>query len=254
MALISGGVSAITYGMEKQMDLSKYEKILDERMEQVPFPIPVEELCSRYEKLFTGAVNDVLREEGLIAQTLPNNIVPLREEMKLCGTAFTVAGCQSLELKNEMEERAKMLEAIGPGNVVVWDTSGDQISAQWGEMMTKVARSRGCRGAVVDGGVRDTAKVLEQKFPVFCKYRSSNGMLGRFRITAWQAPIRIGEVNIYPGDVVFGDIDGVLIIPRRLAYDVLLRAEAIRDNEEKIARMIDNHMSPTEVVENGGYF
>ena len=119
-------------------------------------------------------------------------------------------------------ERARMLEEIQPGNVVVWDTGRDTISAQWGEMMTKVSKNRGCRGAVIDGGVRDTGRVLEQQFPVFCRYRSSNGMLGRFRITSWQVPIMIGEVRIYPGDVVFGDIDGVIVIPRKLAYGILL--------------------------------
>ena len=79
-------------------------------------------------------------------------------------------------------------------------------------------------------------------------------MLGRFRITAWQVPIMIGEVRIYPGDIVFGDIDGVIIIPRKLAYDVLLRAETIRDSEIGISEMIDSGMSPSQVVEGGGYF
>lgn len=236
------------------MNLEKYEKMIEERMNPVPFPISTEELCQRYENVFTAAVNDVLREEGLIAQTLPNRIMPLREEMKVCGIAFTVTGAQSLEIKNEMEERTRMLESIKNCDVVVWDTNCDTISAQWGEMMTKVAKNQGCRGAVVDGGVRDTNKVLAQNFPVFCCYRSSNGMLGRFRINGWQVPIRMGEVNIYPGDVIFGDIDGVIVIPRALAYDVLLRAEAIRDNEVEIAAMIDSGMEPSAVVENGGYF
>lgn len=236
------------------MDLTRYEAQLASKMEQCPFPIPDDELCSRYEKVFVSAVNDVLREEGFLAQTLPNNIMPLREEMKVCGFAFTVKGAPNLDLKDEMKERATMLEAIGPANVVVWDTSGDTYSAQWGEIMTLSAKQRGCRGAVVDGGVRDTHKVLEQKFPVFCKYRSSNGMLGRFRTTAWQVPIMIGEVRIFPGDVVFGDIDGVIVVPRSLAYDVLLRAEAIRDNEVEIKEMVSSGMRPSEVVANGGYF
>ena len=74
------------------MDLSRYEKMMERRMERTAFPISEAELCQRYEKLYTGAVNDVLREEGLIMQTLPNGIMPLREEMTVCGIAFTVAG------------------------------------------------------------------------------------------------------------------------------------------------------------------
>ena len=236
------------------MNLSKYQAQLDAAQERIPFPISDEELCRRYEEVFVSAVNDVLREEGMISQTLPNNIMPLREEMKVCGIAFTIKGAPSLDLKDEMEERARMLEQIGPGDLVVWDTSGDTFSAQWGEMMTKVSKKRGCRGAILDGGVRDTAAVLKQNFPVFCKYRTSNGMLGRFRTTAWQVPIMIGDVKIFPGDVVFGDIDGVIVVPRKMAYDVLLRAEAIRDNEKQIDKLISGGMKPSEVVAAGGYF
>lgn len=236
------------------MDLSRYEAMMDQRMAQTPFPIPEAELRERYLAVSTAMVNDVLREEGLLRQALPSHIVPLREEMRLCGTAFTIQGGPSLSIKNEMEERARMLEAIPADSVVVWDTSGDTVSAQWGEMMTKTALRQGCRGAVVDGGVRDTAKVLAQGFPLFCRYRSSNGMLGRFRITGWQVPIEIGEVRVYPGDVVLGDLDGVLVIPRHLAYTVLLRAETVRDGEEDIARMIESGVSPGEIVARGGYF
>jgi regulator of RNase E activity RraA len=147
-----------------------------------------------------------------------------------------------------------MLESIPANAVIVWDTGHDDESAQWGEVMTMTARKRGCRGAVIDGGIRDTAKILEQAFPVFCRYRTSNGMLGRFRITGWQEPIRIGAVTIAPGDLVFGDIDGVIIVPRDLAYDVLLRAEDIANAESEIKRWIREGMSTAEVVERGGYF
>ncbi len=174
--------------------------------------------------------------------------------MKVCGIAFTVKGSKNLTLESEMEQRARMLEEIAPGSIVVWDTSGDDESAQWGEVMTMASRRRGCRGAVVDGGVRDTNKVLEMNFPVFCKYRTSNGMLGRFRMLGWQLPVMIGGVFIYPGDVVFGDIDGLIVVPRALAYEVLLRAEYIRENEKEIKQMVLDGLTPTEVVRKGGYF
>ena len=194
-----------------------------------PFPISEKELCDRYEKVTTPMVNDVLREMELLYQTFPNNILPLREEMKVAGIAFTIKGSKNLSLENEMVERAKMLEAIPENSICVWDTSEDDESAQWGEIMTMASKRQGCRGAVVDGGVRDTNKVLEQNFPVFCKYRSSNGMLGRFRLIGYQIPIVMGRVHVYPGDVVLGDIDGCIAIPREIAYEVLLRAEQIRD-------------------------
>lgn len=222
--------------------------------ELAPFPIHVKELCERYEELFTAAVNDVLREMNILHQTLPTAIMPLRDDLKVAGVAFTIKGSKSLILKDEMEERAEMLDAIPQNSVISWDTSNDDESAQWGEVMTMAAIKKGCRGAVVDGGVRDTDRVLEQGLPVFAKYRTSNGMLGRFRITGWQIPIQIGNVFIYPGDVVFGDIDGVIVVPRDMAYDVLLRAEEIKGEESEIKRWIREGMSVREVVDRGGYF
>lgn len=219
-----------------------------------PFSIPTLELCRRFEVLSTPIVNDALREMERLYQTLPHTIAPLRDEMRVAGEAFTIKGTKSLIIKDEMQERAEMLESIPVGSVVVWDTSQDDESAQWGEVMTMAARTRGCRGAVIDGGVRDTHKVLEQGFPVFVKYRSSNGMLGRFRITGWQVPIKIGDVFVSPGDIVFGDIDGVIVIPRDLAYDVLVRGEEIAGAESEIKRWIQGGLSAGEVVDRGGYF
>ncbi|SHN34869.1 RraA family protein [Gracilibacillus kekensis] len=212
------------------------------------------ELCDRFQNLFTAAVNDVLREKGLLYQTLPPEISPLKDNMRICGIAFTVKGSKNLTLENEMEQRANMLEALHEDSICVWDTSGDDESAQWGEVMTMASVLRGCRGAVVDGGVRDTDKVLSQNFPVFCKYKTSNGMLGRFRLIDYQIPIQIKSVNIYPGDIIFGDIDGVIVIPKVMAYEVLLEAEQIKENEEEIKKMVLDGLSPKEVVKRGGYF
>jgi regulator of RNase E activity RraA len=199
-------------------------------------------------------VNDVLRSEGLLSQVLPHNIMPLRDEMKVCGIAFTIKGSPNLSLEDEMGFRAEMLDAIFPESVVLWDTSGDNESSQWGEIMTLSSRKKGCRGAVVDGGVRDTDMILKQNFPVFCRYRTSNAMMGRFRMIAYQVPVSIGNVRIYPGDVVFGDIDGVIIVPRDMAYDVLVKAEEIRDHEVEIKAMVNQGLSPQDVVKKGGYF
>lgn len=241
--------------MKDSANLQKKPMTLErESNAHIVFPVSDEELCTRYNRVSTPMVNDVLRSKGLLYQTLPNNIMPLRDNMKTCGIAFTIKGAKNLAVKNEMEQRAAMLESISENSVCVWDTAGDDESAQWGEIMTMAAKKRGCRGAVVDGGVRDTNKVLEQDFPVFCKYRSSNGMLGRFRLIGYQIPIRIGNVTIDPGDIVCGDIDGCIIVPRKLAWEVLLEAEQILKNEEEIKKMVSSGATPSEVVKNGGYF
>lgn len=218
------------------------------------WPVDDAELCDRYELVPTAAINDVLRAAGLIAQVLPPSVAGLLPGMRTAGFAFTIKGSKNLQLANEMEERAAMLEAIGEHSVCVWDTSGDDESAQWGEVMTMAAMRQGCRGAVVDGGVRDTDKILDLGFPVFCRYRTSNGMLGRFRMSGWQTPIRIGSVVIQPGDLVVADIDGVIIVPRARAWDTLQAAEQIAGTEVALKQMIADGASPREVVKRGGYF
>ncbi len=219
-----------------------------------PLAIDTAELCRRYEALFTGLVNDVLRERGLLRQALPSAIMPLERDMRKAGVAFTIKGMKDRNVEGEMQQRAAMLEALREHCIVVWDTTGDDTSAQWGEVMTRAAIRAGCRGAVIDGGVRDTQLVLEQNFAVWCRYRTSNAMLGRFRMVGYQLPVRIGEVDVNPGDIVFADIDGAVIVPRPLACDVLERAEALRGQEQQVKGWIDQGMSAREVVDRGGYF
>ena len=79
-------------------------------------------------------------------------------------------------------------------------------------------------------------------------------MLGRFRMVDFQIPVKVGSVIVKPGDIVFGDIDGVLVVPHDIAYDVLLEAERIAFGEEDIKKQVESGSSPSEVVRNGGYF
>jgi len=238
------------------MDLMHLEKLRAARdnwaVEELT--IPAQELCERYEALYTGAVNDVLREHLLLDQALPASILPLREEMKVAGIAFTIKSAPDPTVSGEMETRAKMLSVVPEHSVCIWETAGDNESAHWGEMMTASVKSRGARGAVIDGGVRDTKQVLAQNFPVFHRYRTSNGSLGRCKIVGYQVPIKIGKVIIRPGDLLFGDIDGVVVVPRNLAVPVLERAEQVRKNEKEIRGWIQDGLSAKDVVDKGGYF
>jgi regulator of RNase E activity RraA len=235
------------------MNLDKLTALRDS-MDLTELPIPIVELCERYEALYTGAVNDVLREFALVDQALPHDIIPLRPEKTVAGIAFTIKSAKDPTITGELVKRAEMLDAIQPDSFCVWDTGGDDESAHWGEMMTAASKQRGARAAVVEGGLRDTHQVLAQDFPVFYKYRTSNGSLSRCKIVSYQVPIRIGKVIIKPGDIVFGDIDGVLVVPRAIAYDALQRAEEIRQNEKEIKKWIQAGQKATDVARQGGYF
>lgn len=235
------------------MNLEKLIKVR-ESVSDAPLAIPAKEMLSRYEQLYTGAVNDVLREFTLLDQALPGYILPLREYRTVAGFAFTVKSAPNVKISGEMEFRTQMLSHLKADTFVVWDTSKDEKATLWGGVMTATAKGLGVKAVCIDGGIRDTHQILEKDFPVFYKYRVSNGSLGRCLITHYQIPIKIGDTVIRPGDIVLGDIDGVLVVPREIACDVLLRAEEIIRNENKIFGWVAEGQSIHEITKKGGYF
>jgi len=241
---------------KKEIGMMKLDKLIEmqESISDKKFPIPDDELLERFEKLYTGAINDVLREFCLLNQALPAHIVPLREYHTVAGFAFTIKSAPNNIVRGEMEFRTQMLDAMHKNSFVIWDTSNDKKSTSWGGVMTATAKGKEVKAACLDGGIRDTHQILNADFPVFYKYRSSNGSLGRCLITHYQIPVEIGGVSIKPGDVVTGDVDGVLIIPRDVAYEVLLRAEEIKENEKMIFGWVSEGQSARDITNKGGYF
>lgn len=241
---------------KKEVGMMNLEKLIAAResVSTKELPIPVKELLARYEQLYTGAISDVLREFALLDQALPGHLKPLRPERTVAGLAFTVKSAPNVKITGEMAFRTQMLAELPADTMVVWDTSNDEKATLWGGVMTATATRLGVKGAVIDGGIRDTHQILEKDFPVFYKHRIPNGSLGRCLITHYQISIKIGDVVIKPGDVVLGDIDGVVVVPRDIAYDVLVRAEEIKANEKKIFSWVAEGQSIHQITEKGGYF
>lgn len=241
---------------KKEIGMMNLEKLIETReyISKTIFPIEGKELLTRFEQLYTGAVNDVLRELCYLNQALPGHILPLREYNTVAGFAFTVKSSPNVLITGEMDFRSQMLDEMGEDTFVVWDTNKDEKATLWGGVMTATAKGKKVKAACIDGGIRDTHQILSANFPVFYKYRISNGSLGRCLITHYQVPILIDDVLIRPGDIILGDIDGVLSIPRDIAYDVLIRAEEIKENEKKIFSWVHEGQTIQEIKEKGGYF
>jgi regulator of RNase E activity RraA len=243
-------------GLQREARMMNLEKLIEARelVPEIVFPIPDDELLARFERLYSGALSDVLREWVLLDQALPGNLQPLRPEKTVAGFAFTVKSAPNTKITGELTFRGQMLDEMPQNALVCWDASKDTEGTMWGGVMTATVVAKGVRGAVIDGGIRDTHQILEKDFPVFYRYRSPNGSLGRCLITHYQIPIKIGNVFIRPGDVVLGDIDGVVVVPRMIAYEVLLRAEAILDNEKRIFSWVAAGKTIDEITSKGGYF
>jgi 4-hydroxy-4-methyl-2-oxoglutarate aldolase len=139
-----------------------------------------------------------------------------------------------------------MLDSITPGTVSVWACGGSTECAHWGEMMSTAERERGCTGAVIDGGVRDLDFINAMKYPVFARFRCSASSIGRWDIKEHGVTIRIGETVIHPGDFVFGDVDGVVVVPKDITLDVLIGAEDVYERERGMREELRRGVSVKE--------
>jgi regulator of RNase E activity RraA len=191
------------------------------------------EFRERFLRLYTGAIADMLDRMGYRNQVLPRGITAMTAEAKrVAGPAFTGQGYPAANTSdNDTETRLAMLDSITPGTVSVWACGGSTECAHWGEIMSTAARERGCTGAVIDGGVRDLDFIDAMAFPVFAGFKSSASSIGRWNIRAYQVAIRIGNTLIQPGDFVFGDVDGVVIVPQEVTEEVLIAAEDVYRRE-----------------------
>lgn len=242
--------------LQKEAGMMKLENLIAQREAQplAPLGMDVAQLLARYEKVQAAVVCDVLREHCLMDQTFPGHLLPLVPGRTVAGIAFTVKSSPNTLISGELTYRGKMLDDLHADAFVVWDTTGDQRSTAWGGVMTATVVAKGVRGALVDGGIRDTNQILEKNFPVYYRYRSPNGALGRALITHYQIPVQIGDVLVHPGDVILGDADGAVAVPRRIATEVLLRAEEIVGNEKMIFSWVAQGQTIEEITRKGGYF
>ncbi len=192
-----------------------------------------EAIRERYLRLYTGAISDILDKRGCRDQVLPGYVTPYTAVNRLAGPAFTGQGypCPSPG-GDDTPTRLRMLDSISPGTVSVWACGGSMDCAHWGEIMSTAARARGSVGAVLDGGVRDLDFIHAMNFPVFARFKSCASSIGRWEIKEYQVTVRIGNTVIRPGDFVFGDVDGVVIVPGEWTLEVLAAAEEVFEREK----------------------
>lgn len=218
------------------------------------------------EKLYTPVVGDILDQMGYSHQFLPAEIRPLESmipadayidrsepdhRLKLAGYACTV-------LENDVFEAPKKpfgllteaLDQLQPNEIYV--ATGAHNSALWGELLTATAKTRGAVGAVLDGYSRDTPQVLSQNFPVFCRATWAQDSSIRTYVFEYRCPIEIGQVTIHDGDLVFGDIDGVLIIPKEVKDEVIEKALEKAAGEKLVRKAIEGGMTATAAFEKFG--
>jgi len=218
--------------------------------------------ASRLKTLYTAAVYDIMDEMGLPNQCLDIGIKPLEHGMRLAGPAFTIACGADVrvdwEYDNDEVKRFTFFRRMYKGCVVIVSSGGESKAGHWGELMSMSSKARGAAGVIIDGGIRDGNILLGMEdWPVFTRYLSPIESRGRTRIRAIEEPIAVGgsltsQVRVNPGDWLFGDMDGVVVIPAKHLDEVLRKAESIGGVEDQVREEIRNGADVTTVFEKYG--
>ncbi len=202
-------------------------------------------------ELYSAVIGDILDQMGRYHQFLPMEIQPVREDMVVCGRAMTVLE-EDLPVTGEPipgePAFGHMLEALdGLQKNEVYLCSGSSPDyALVGELMCTRMQALGAAGTVMNGPHRDTRGILALNFPCFSRGRYSQDQAPRGRVTAWRVPIDIGDTRVEPGDIVFGDLDGVVVIPREIEEEVIRRAWEKATGEKTVGKAISAGMSAAD--------
>jgi 4-hydroxy-4-methyl-2-oxoglutarate aldolase len=203
-------------------------------------------------RLYTPVVGDILDGLGFTHQFLPQAVQPLLPEMKLAGRAMPVLMIDVYgPQQRPFGKLTEALDQLQPGEIYLAG-GGEMRCAYWGEILTATARMRGAAGAVINGFHRDTPRVLEQNWPVFSRGRFAQDSAVRTQVADYRCPMEIGGVAVEPGDLVFGDLDGVVIVPKRVEQEVIIRALEKAAGENLVRKEIEGGVSSTAAFEKYG--
>jgi regulator of RNase E activity RraA len=212
-------------------------------------------------ELFTCVVGDVMDKMELQHQFLPPQIQPLSPNMIVVGRAMPVLSVDVFTEKiagtaNKLMDKpfGLMLEALDDlrKNEVYVNTGSSPRNALWGELMSTRARILGCRGAVLNGYVRDTKPILKMGFPTFAFGSYGQDSAPRYKVVDFRVPVEIGLVRLRPGDILFGDVDGVLLVPAESEAEIFSRALEKARGEKRVRKAIEDGSSAVEAFEKYG--
>lgn len=212
-------------------------------------------------ELYTAVVGDIMDKLGFRAQFLPPQIQPLRDDMAAIGRAMTVLeadvheeeGCHG---SNPVLARpfGLMLDALDDlkRNEIYICTGASPRYALWGELMSARAMQCGAAGAVVDGYSRDTRGILALGFPTFSHGRYAQDQAPRGKVIDFRVPLMIGAVRVRAGDIVFGDLDGVCVVPREIEEETFTKALEKARGEKTVLKAIQGGMRSKAAFEKYG--
>ena len=185
-----------------------------------------EKLAFIREKLYTPVVSDTLDSLGLRHQAMRHDIRPLHADFVVVGRARTLLWMATYEpiKPNPYVHEIRAIDSLRPGDVAVHSTDHSWTVAAWGELLSTAAKLRGANGTIVDAVVRDVKRIIDMGFPTFARGILPLDSAGRGFVADFDVTIQCGGVEVKSGDLVFGDYDGIVVIPKAVEDEVLERA------------------------------
>jgi regulator of RNase E activity RraA len=190
----------------------------------------------RLEKLSTTNLSDALDKIGIRGAVI--GIRPLFGMPRVCGRAMTIKITAAGTTKSKHHLGIEAIAAAARGDLIVIDNHGDVQNNCWGEILSCAAKQKGLSGVIIDGAARDVDECQKMDFPVFARGVVPITARGRIMQEDFNCLIRLGDVQVRPGDILVGDINGVVIIPREKVAEVISEAEKIMAKEESMKRDI----------------
>lgn len=191
----------------------------------------------RASKLDCAALSDALDRLSIVGQCY--KIRPCDPGFRMAGRAFTVL---YEAIQSTPGTVGEFIDDVPAGSVIVIDNQGKDDVGTWGNILTEAAHRRGMAGTVIDGNNRDVALCRALGYPIYSRNTWMRTGKGRIQLKALQVPVVIGNVTVHPGDIVVGDPDGVVVLPRAQEDAILAAAEQITTNEEQLREAIRQGM------------
>jgi len=214
------------------------------------------DLFKRLERLYTGLVCDVLDDQlgfGNNRYMMSYEIRALRWGAIVAGRAATaLAAPVHREPADPYAKEIQFIDTLSPGDVVVMTQSGAFQAGLWGGLLSTRAQKRGACGAVIDGITRDTREIIRMGFPTFIRGIAPGDSKGRVEVIEIHVPIQCAGASVNPGDVVFGDHDGVVVIPQEIAVDIVRLAEEKQAKEKKFQSELKRGVSLSKLFKKYG--
>jgi 4-hydroxy-4-methyl-2-oxoglutarate aldolase len=204
-------------------------------------------------KLYTSGLADIMDDLGRRNQTLPHEIRPIYDGAKVVGRAATMSTVDVDTIPAEPHKLLlELLDTLQVGEVVVCTTGGSMHAAAWGELLSTHARSRGGRGAIIDGPTRDSWGIVDMRFPVFASGLTPADSKGRIEVTEIRVPVEVGGVSVRDGDLVVGDQDGCVVVPQDIEPEVVEQAIEKAEAENRVRDLLREGASIRRVFKEHG--